>query len=112
MSLHEQMAADLDSVFLNNDEFACIHEINGRQIRCIVDDVLAQAQSGVDSGFDNVTALGLLQADRVVYCLASDVIPQPLPGQQLVMDGVIWLVADSGVAETEGMLTLPLRRAF
>lgn len=112
MNLHEQMALDIANVFLNNDEFACVHEIQGKMVRCIVNDQLDLAASGARDEFENVSGLGLLQADRMVYCLASDIVPQPLPGQMLRMDGLNWIVADSGVSETEGMLVLPLRRAF
>lgn len=112
MNLHEQMAADLDAVFFNLDEFACVHQIAGKEIKCIVDDEARAAQSGEMSDLSNVSSIGILQADRLVYCHASDLIPLPLPGQKLLMDNREWLVADSGVMETEGLLTLPLNRAY
>lgn len=106
------MAAELGPVFLNLDEFACIHEINGEKIKCVVDDTLAEAATRSADGFANVSGIGLLACDRLVYCEAADLCPQPLPGEKLAMDGDFWLVADSGVTECEGLLTLPLRRAF
>lgn len=110
MNLHEQMAADLDAVFFNLDEFACVHQIGGRQIRCIVDDAEAQAQTRPARDLVNPAGLGLLQCDRMVWCQTSDLAPQPLPGEKIEMDGSYWLVGE--ISETEGLLTLPLQRAF
>lgn len=112
MNLHEAMLADLDSVFFNLDEFACVHEVDGRQIRCIVDDQSRLMDGATDSGLTNLTGLGLAKCDRVLRCQAADLIPQPVPGQELVMDGERWLVADGEVVECEGILTIPLNRAF
>lgn len=112
MNLHEAMLDDLNQVFFDLDEFACVHELNGKQIKCIVDDQQGEASTRPAKDFFNPTGLGLLQCDRVVYCQASDLIPQPLPGEKIIMDGTRWLVSDSGVAETEGMLKLPLNRAY
>lgn len=112
MNLHEQMLADLDSVFFNLDEFACVHDFNGRQIRCIADDTNSQAATRSAGSFANVSGLGLLQCDRVVLCQVADLVPQPLPGEKIVMDGHYWFVADSGISETEGLLKLLLNRAY
>lgn len=112
MNLHEQIAADLDSVFFNLDEFACIHDFNGRKIKCIVTDQQGMAATGAADGFANISGVGLLQCDRIVYCQAADLVPQPLPGEKILMDNCDWYVAQSGLTETEGLLTLPLTRAF
>lgn len=112
MNLHEAMAADLDAVFFSLDEFACVHEIMGRQIKCIVDDVEDQASTQSAGGLANPAGIGLLQCDRMVYCQVSELVPQPLPGEKITMDGSYWLVGDSGISETEGLLTLPLMRAY
>ena len=112
MNLHEAMLAELDSVFFSLDEFACVHEIDGRQIRCIVDGQSRLMEGATASGLTNLTGLGLAQCDRVVLCQAADLVPQPVPGQELVMDGQRWLVAERDVIECEGLLTIPLNRAF
>lgn len=112
MNLHEQIAADLDNVFLNLDEFACLHDFNGKKVKCIVDDQQNMAATGAANGFANVTGIGILQCDRVVYCQAADLAPQPLPGEKIIMDGREWYVSESGLSETEGLLALPLNRAF
>lgn len=106
------MAADISGVFLNLSEFACIHEIEGKKIACIVDDHLGEAKTHAGSDFTNISGMGIVQADRVVLCETADLVLQPLPGQKILMDGCEWYVADSGVIETEGLLKLPLNRAY
>lgn len=111
MNLHDVMAQDLDDVFFNLDEFACIHVIEGKNIACIVDDSNGMAETGAANGFANVSGIGILNCNRIVMCKASDLVPQPLPGQKIVMDGKYWIVGD-GLSETEGFLSLPLVRAY
>ena len=36
-SFREMLQDDVDSVFLNEEEFAEIHEINGKKIKCVID---------------------------------------------------------------------------
>lgn len=111
-TLHDVMLDDVDQVFLNLEEFACDHCINGQIVRCIVDDAQGEAQTKSAGDFANVSGLGILQCDRVVYCHACDIMPEPLPGQKIEMDGHLWLVAEDGLCEVEGLLTLPLNRGY
>lgn len=111
MNLHEAMAGDLDAVFLNLEEFACGHVIEGKNISCIVDDLDGLAQTKSSDGFANASGIGILECQRLVLCRASDMIPQPLPGQKIVMDGKFWIVGED-LAETEGLLSIPLTRAY
>lgn len=112
MNLHDVMLDDVDRVFLNLDEFACDHCINGQIVSCIVDDNEGMARTKSANDLANVSGLGILQCDRVVYCNAADFLTQPLPGQKIEMDGRYWLVAETGLSEVEGLLTLPLNRAY
>lgn len=112
MNLHDVMLDDVDRVFLNLDEFACDHCINGQMVSCIVDDNESMARTKSAGDFANVSGLGILQCDRVVYCHAAAFVPQPLPGQKIEMDGHYWLVVEDGLSEVEGLLTLPLNRMY
>ena len=111
MNLHSVMVDDVTRVFCNGDEFAATHVINGQELSCIVDDAAQLAATEREDGFGNVSGIGVLAADRVVHCAAAALSPAPLPGARCVMDGEIWLVGD-GVKVVEGMLTLPLNRAY
>lgn len=112
MNLHEVMLDEWRNVFLNLDEFACVHDFNGKQLKCVVSDQNSQAKTRSAADLSEVAGLGIIQCDRVVYCDMADLIPQPLPGQKIIMDGSYWYVTESGVCEIEGMFRLPLNRAF
>lgn len=111
MNLHDVMANDLENVFFNLDEFASEHEINGKRVVCIVDDLAGQAETASGSGFTNPAGIGVLHGELTVRCKVSDFGQIPQPGEKITMDGTWWIVAD-GVSDSEGMLTLPLQRAY
>lgn len=112
MNLFKRVIEDeLSSVFLNLDEFAEIHEIEGKKIPCIVNGQAGIAETASLDGFANVSGIGILQADQTVYCRAADLKPVPLPGQKIVMDKKSWIVGE-GVSEAGGLLTLPLNRNY
>lgn len=112
MSFKADVQSEIYSVFLNLDEFADLHQIDGKEIPCVVDEQSGMAQTAKQGDFMNISGIGLVESERIVFCRASDLDPLPLPGQKLVMDDKEWFVADSGVSETMGMLCLPLNRAF
>ncbi len=111
MTFREQLHADLGDVFLNLEAFAETRMLRGRSLICIVDEGDSEANTGGANNLRNASGLGLLACDRKVLCRAEDVEPLPRPGEQIEMDGWLWLVGD-GVSVTEGLLTLPLNRAY
>ena len=112
MNLHEVMLDEWQTVFLNLNEFGCEHDLEGKKIVCIVSDQNSQAKTRTAANLSEVAGLGIIQCDRVVYCHAADLLPAPLPGQKVIMDGCYWYVGEAGVCEIEGMFRLPLNRAF
>ena len=114
MSLFKDvLKEDLENVFLNIDEFASLHYINGKQIICIVDDVDAiQKTRDIKAGsISNVTGLGLLHCDRVVCCKVEDLERVFSPGERIRMDSKQWIV-DDNVSVQHGLLVLPLKRTY
>lgn len=110
-SFREQLEADIHDVFLNLEEFAEERVFRGQPLVCIVDDVDALASTAASDGLRNASGLGILHCDRQVLCRAEDCQPVPLPGERVEMDGFFWIVGD-GVSVCEGLLTLPLDRAY
>lgn len=99
MSFKEQITRDLDSVFLNTDEFAELHRIEGREIAVVIDDdrrkKLKQGQ-----------ILGLVECDMLIMGKATD-FPEDLdPGRPLNVDGRELLITDSG--EDMGLVEVAL----
>lgn len=89
MSFKEQIAHDLDAVFLNLDEFAELHRVEGAQIPVVVDnDRLTTLKQG--------QILGLVEADMLLMGKESDFPPDLEPGRLLNVDGREMIVEKSG----------------
>lgn len=65
MSFKAQIADDIERVFLNSDDFAESHTIEGITVVCVVDD---NAQARVKQG----RILGMVEADVILFGKASD----------------------------------------
>lgn len=101
MSFKEQIQQDLDNVFLNLDDFAEIHRIEGKQIAVVVDsDQLNKLKQG--------QILGLVEADMLLYGRESDLPANLEPGRLLNVDGRELIVSDSG--KNMGLVEIALRQ--
>lgn len=89
MTFKEQILKDLDEVFLNLEEFAELHRVEGVQIPVVVDsDQLNKLKKG--------QIIGLVEADMLLMGKESD-FPRDLePGRLLNVDGREMLVVNSG----------------
>ena len=101
MSFKEQILKDLDNVFLNLDEFAEYHRVEGVKIAVVVDsDQLNKLKKG--------QILGLIEADMLLMGKESD-FPRDLePGRLLNVDGRELIVVNSG--KDMGMVEVALRQ--
>lgn len=101
MSFKEQIRQDLDTVFLNLDEFAEIHRIEGVKIAVVVDDdQLNKLKQG--------QILGIIEADMLLFGKESDFPANLEPGRLLNVDGRELIVANSG--KDMGMVEVALRQ--
>lgn len=101
MSLKEQIERDLDAVFLNLDDFAERHRIEGTEISVVVDnDQLNKLKKG--------QILGLVEADMLLMGKAADFPADLEPGRLLNVDGREMLVELSG--EDMGLVEVALRQ--
>lgn len=89
MTFKEQILKDLDEVFLNLEEFAELHRVEGVEIPVVVDsDQLNKLKKG--------QIIGLIEADMLLMGKESD-FPRDLePGRPLNVDGREMLVVNSG----------------
>lgn len=100
MNFKEQIERDLD-VFLNRDEFAELHRVEGVQITVVVDDdQLNKLKQG--------QILGLVEADMLLMGRESDFPARLEPGRLLNVDGREMLVTNSGTAA--GLVEVALRQ--
>jgi hypothetical protein len=96
VTFKERVQQDLDAVFLNLDEFAETHRIEGKEIPVVMNnDELNTLKKG--------QILGLVEADVVIFAKEDD-LPHDLdPGRLLNVDGRELIVVKSyrhmGLAE-------------
>ncbi|MDD4599626.1 MAG: hypothetical protein PHQ46_00975 [Negativicutes bacterium] len=96
------MAADISAVFLNTDKFAGMHNINGQQIACIIDeDISKQRGTRQSENFDGIYARQL-----TVFISESELGYRPEQDQKMTVDGEWYMVIDCAAAG--GMLEIEL----
>jgi hypothetical protein len=101
MSLKDQIQSDL-STFLNLDEFAESHDIDGRQVLAVVDsDILKIRSDRRSERYD-----GVYKGEVAVFVRAADLPSRPVYGQHMRLDGKLYLVAEC--TENCGMLEIVL----
>lgn len=101
MNFNEQLAKDLDAVFLNLDEFAELHRVEGKKIAVVVDnDQLNKLKQG--------QILGLVEADMLLMGRESDFPADLEPGRLLNVDGRELIVSNSG--KDMGLVEVALRQ--
>lgn len=83
MSFKDQINQDLSDIFLNLDEFADLHRIEGKEVPVVIDsDIMAKLSKIGDNRIH-----GMDEADMVIMGKASD-LPENLdPGRLLNLDG-------------------------
>lgn len=83
MSFKDQIEQDLSDIFLNLDEFADLHRIEGKEVPVVIDsDIMAKLSKIGDNRIH-----GMDEADMVIMGKASD-LPENLdPGRLLNLDG-------------------------
>jgi hypothetical protein len=101
MTLKTQIAADM-AIFLNTDDFADMHNVDGNQVAAVIDEDIIKQRSNRQSGnFD-----GVFRGEVMLYVKAADLPRRPVRGQAIRLDGRLMLVDDC--AESDGMLEISL----
>lgn len=101
MSFKEILAEDVNSVFLNLEEFADYHDIDGRQVRVVVDsDTLLKRQLKLNR------EAGVYDGDLLFFARASDMDLPPI-GKVIRFDGRPCRVVNT--QEAGGLLTVTLK---
>lgn len=104
-AFRDMLAADMDKVFLNADEFASEHELNGQTVLCVVQSPTEQEkflQGLAYRGFEGVHG-----KTTIVHVKKETVGEFPAEGEVITFDGEPMLV-DSCV-DNMGMLSLTLQ---
>ena len=100
MSFKDQVAKDIDGVFLNPIEFAEPHDIDGVTTDCVLDDDIIEPHSGDDQSMEYD---GVFFTDKMLYIKEGFFTERPIEGQRIYVDGdqydVIKVSANMGLLE-------------
>lgn len=89
MSIFKEMVKnDTDRVIFNLDEIADLHELDGRQIPVIIDNVLLQEMQAKGKYAD-----GYNTAQQLILVRPQDLPGKPAEGAHLSFDGKIYIVS-------------------
>ena len=104
MSFKDQIKQDLSDIFLNLDEFADLHRIEGKEVPVVIDsDIMAKLSKIGDNRIH-----GMDEADMVIMGKASD-LPENLdPGRLLNLDGREVIVVTT--TSEMGLVQIAVRR--
>lgn len=80
MSFKDEVKADIDGVFLQADEFAETHRVEGKDIICVLDTDRGKLKS-------NGGEYDLSEADFVLMAKTADLPPRKAAGALLNLDG-------------------------
>lgn len=99
------VARDIEDVFLNIDEFAAEHNLNGTTCKCILQDVSVAEALSIDEQMSQ-SYPGLYGSRLLVNCKKADLPEVPVTDQQFRVDGKLHIV--ESCADDMGMLTIQL----
>lgn len=95
MTFKEQIAQDNAKVFLNVDEFADIHLINGKEIPCIVDNNELIDREKRYRYNRSLYSEGLYIKQLLIYVKAEDFGALPAIGRVLTFDKKSYIITDA-----------------
>lgn len=96
----DAVSNDIMSVFLNVDEFADKHVLNGKKVICIVDkDLTEAAKKTVSNPLDGVFINAVM-----IFVKSSDLERQPVEGELLYLDDKMYIVRN--VSEEMDVLSI------
>lgn len=101
----EQIAADNAAVFVNDMEFARVHNLNGTECKAIVQDISVAQSLSVSTGKDDFYP-GIYGSHLQVNCLKDDLPEVPVYGMRFYLDGKMYEV--ESVGDDMGILTIQL----
>ena len=99
----DMVAADRD-IWINPEEFADSHNLNGTVCNAVISGPKSQEQSYTGMTFEGYA--GISGGSVTVVCRTADLPELPFNGQRFDLDGEIYKVKDA--IDTMGMLTIHL----
>ena len=113
MSFKDSVLDDIQTVFLDLDDFAEVISFDGQRVKAIIDDSHSSVKLGSGNGLFDASGLGLMMERRVLYM--EDVVnPRPVPEQRVTVNNELWQVRpeETSVREEMGVLVVELQRIY
>lgn len=99
----DAVAADKKSVFINGDEFADSHNINGVDVLCVVDgDLINERNARTYAEYSE----GVFKSQLTIFVDAEDLPARPVKGEGIRFDGDYYSVDEC--IENAGILEITL----
>ncbi len=101
-SFKELVERDVHSTFMNLGEFADIHNVDGKEMPIILDDVeIIEREKKMKSNMD-----GVFVRQKLMYVKAADFGPAPAVGRAVTLDGQMHVVLD--VSDEQGVYAITM----
>lgn len=107
MSFRDQIECDL-STFINLDEFAEVHNVDGKDMPIIIDNDLLEEKRLKYGGQDFFKGEGLFRGEVLFHVAKQEFDKKPVVDKIMRLDNNIYKIIE--VTETEGMYTITLER--
>ncbi len=110
MSFKDMVQQDVTTVFLNMDELADLHNVNGKEAVCVLDIVTV---AGISASFTmhsrnaQYTSETMMVGDRMLYIKSDFFAYPPKKEQRLDIDGKAFVILDT--RENRGLMEIHLR---
>lgn len=98
MSFKDQVAADINAIFLNTDEFAEVHNVEYKQILCVLDND--------DSKIGGGKVLGVSEPQFRLFAKVEDLPRRKSPGNILNIDNTDYVIDNWAVDMGMAVITL------
>lgn len=106
MSFKDQVAMDIQGVFINPLEFADKHTIDGvTDVDCVLDSDVFAERTGLDQAYEYD---GVFVTDKMLYIAESFFSQRPVEGQEMQVDDDYYYVKKVGAQM--GVLEITLRQ--
>lgn len=99
------VASDMDDVFLNMDEFAEEHDLNGTVCACVVESPTTKERFSQGEKYEGYDAIHGLTV--IIHVKKADIAEMPVEDQDFTLDDELFQV--DSCTEHMGMLTIRLR---
>lgn len=106
LTFKELVASDNKTVFMNFDEFAELHKVNGKEMLCLIDVNELIDRERMYKFKHSLYADGVYMKQLLIYVRAEDFGPLPAIGRSITFDRGTYKIAES--INEDGIYSLTL----